>query len=212
MLEVSSRKSELALGDYPLELGDFLKGILKIPRNLQARLAVRHMDDPKETFETINEILEIPTNFAYDVRGFQRGISHDENQEPFRAKTFDPENFPPVNLEYFYKIVQYCKDRQIRLICYSPCFSPTRLLSENHGDEYAYFSQLTQQCQIPFYDLSYARKEYLDYTDEDFVDLEGHVMGALADRQSALLKKAADSDDPDQYFYPSYDEVMEKFE
>ena len=71
-----------------------------------------------------------------------------------------------------------------------------------------YYSDLCKKEGVEFYDMNYLKKEYLDRTDMDYVDLDGHMMGSLGDRQTRVLAKILSSDDPSSMFVDSYDVVL----
>jgi len=75
-------------------------------------------------------------------------------------------------------------------------------------DVHEYFAELCGEYGVPFYDLNYLKDEYLSRTDDDYVDLDGHMMGELADRQSAVLGQILISKDKKAFFYDNYDDVL----
>ena len=117
-------------------------------------------------------------------------------------------NIKSENLEAFRKIVVYCKDNDIELICVQSALPPYRLQNENMDEVHDYFIELCGKYDVPFYDLNYLKKEYLSRTDDDYVDLDGHMMGTLADRQSAVLGQILISENKDAFFYDNYSDVL----
>jgi len=85
---------------------------------------------------------------------------------------------------------------------------PYRLQNENMDEVHEYFTELCSEYQVPFYDLNYLKDEYLSRTDDDYVDLDGHMMGELADRQSAVLGQILISENKEAFFYDNYDDVL----
>ena len=64
------------------------------------------------------------------------------------------------------------------------------------------------EYNVPFYDLNYLKDEYLSRTDDDYVDLDGHMMGKLAERQSMVLGQILISDNKEVFFYDNFEDVM----
>lgn len=76
-------------------------------------------------------------------------------------------------------------------------------------DVHEYFIKLCDKYGVPFYDLNYLKSEYLSRTDDDYVDIDGHMMGELADKQSVVLSRLLLDNNKSRYFYDDYDEVLE---
>jgi hypothetical protein len=85
---------------------------------------------------------------------------------------------------------------------------PYRVQNENMDEVHEYFTELCSEYQVPFYDLNYLKNEFLSRTDDDYVDLDGHMMGELADRQSAVLGQILISENKEAFFYDNYDDVL----
>lgn len=113
------------------------------------------------------------------------------------------------NLEAFENIVDYCEKNNIELICVQSALPPSRLKNENMDDVHEYFIKLCDKYGVPFYYLNYLKSEYLSRTDDDYVDIDGHMMGELADKQSVVLSRLLLDNNKSLYFYDDYNEVLE---
>jgi hypothetical protein len=113
------------------------------------------------------------------------------------------------NIKAFNRIVKYCKSNDIELFCIQSALPPYRIENENLDDVHEYFTQLCKKYDTPFYDMTYLKQEYLNRTDDDYVDLDGHMLGELAERYSKVLGDVLIADDNEDYFYNDYDEVLE---
>ena len=96
----------------------------------------------------------------------------------------------------------------IELVCVQSALPPYRLQNENMDDAHEYFAELCGEYDVPFYDFNYLKDEYLSRTDDDYVDLDGHMMGELADRQSAVLGQILIAENKKEFFYDNYDDVL----
>lgn len=194
------------VGDYALSMDS----IRAISDNIRAKFILKNIDDNMEYINTFNDIFGYSLNYTYRGRGFRYGHSFYPVQINFVQ--FDSQNIPDIVIQYFDKIVQYCKKENIELIFFTPALSPLRLQNENHDVEHKYFSDLCAAREVPYYDMNYVKKEFLNYTSEEFVDDDGHMMGVLADRHSEIFKEIVNAEDSCIYFYNDYKDVLSKFQ
>lgn len=144
--------------------------------------------------------------YKYQGRGFRYGVK--KSNITWSNYTFNKNKIKSENLQCFYEIIEYCKDKNIELICVISALPPYRLKNENYDDVHEYFNRLSSENNIAFYDLNYIKKEYFPRTDSDYVDLDGHMMGETANRQSVILGKILLSESKDDFFYDNYSEVV----
>ena len=180
---------------------------VQIPQNLKCKLTKGYIFGNEESLREIYKVLKLD-NFEYIGRGFRYGQKYNYAEWP--EWDFREDEVLETNLSAFNKIVKYCSENSIELICVQSALPPFRLRLQNgHMDEaHEYYTKLCNDKGVPFYDLNYLKEEYLPRTDDDYVDMDGHMMGELADRQSAVLCEIINSDDPSAFFYDSYDEVL----
>ena len=181
--------------------------VRQIPRNLKCKLRKEYFTGGESAIHsTYSMIISAVGCYDYESRGFLRGIKKSETD--YVSKCFDESNIKQENVDAFKKIVEYCKDNDIELICVQSALPPYRLQNENMDEVHDYFTELCSEYQVPFYDLNYLKDEYLSRTDDDYVDLDGHMMGELADRQSAVLGQILISENKDAFFYDNYEDVL----
>ena len=150
------------------------------------RKLLRQLREESFMQNTYNSVVLGTTDrYKYLGRGFRYGLKKSGVEWP--KFDFSKGNIKQENIEAFKKIAEYCKDNDIELICVQSALPPYRLQNENMDEVHEYFTELCSEYQVPFYDLNYLKDEYLSRTDDDYVDLDGHMMGELADRQSAVL-------------------------
>ena len=178
----------------------------RIPQNLKCKLNTPYLTGDESSIKNTYSIIGINSNFEYIGRGFRYGLKKSGVEWP--SWDFNENNIKSENLEAFRKIVVYCKDNDIELICVQSALPPYRLQNENMDEVHDYFTELCGKYDVPFYDLNYLKKEYLSRTDDDYVDLDGHMMGTLADRQSAVLGQILISENKDAFFYDNYSDVL----
>ena len=183
------------------------ENIAKIPSCVSAKFDKDYRENNDNAMLAVNRYLKSDTAFTYEGRGFLYGVNRapDLGWEPFEFNgTIEQDN-----LDYLIRIKQYCDDNNIRLICTQSALNPYRLRIQNMGEIHDYFDNMLGSMGIEFYDFNYAKAEYLHRTDEDYVDMDGHMMGGVADRQSNLFVEVMKSENREQFFYNSYEEVLD---
>ena len=182
------------------------ENIEKIPNCVGAKFDKDYIENNDSAMNAVNKYLKSDTAFAYEGRGFLRGVDRapDLGWEDWEFKG----DVEQANIESLAQIKSYCDEHGIKLICVQSALIPSRLSTQNMGDVHDYFDNMLGSFGIEFYDFNYGKAEYLKRTDLDYVDADGHMMGDIADKQSRLLVEVLKSDNPKQYFYNSYDEVL----
>ena len=193
-----------AIADY-----NFCKdNIKKIPKNIECKFSREYITGEESFMQnTYNSVVLGTTDrYKYLGRGFRYGLKKSGVEWP--KFDFSKDNIKQENIDAFKKIVKYCKDNDIELVCVQSALPPYRLQNENMDDVHEYFAELCGEYGVPFYDLNYLKDEYLSRTDDDYVDLDGHMMGELADRQSAVFGQILISKNKKAFFYDNYDDVL----
>lgn len=202
-------KNILAKDNYNDTFADYSVDAAKvkqISQNMECKLNKAYLTGDESSIQNIYSIIGAAECYEYKGRGFRYGFKKMEVEWP--RWIFDENNIREENVEAFKKIVKYCKDNDIELVCVQSALPPYRLQNENMDEVHDYFTKLCSEYQVPFYDLNYLKDEYLSRTDDDYVDLDGHMMGELADRQSAVLGQILISENKDAFFYDNYDDVL----
>lgn len=130
------------------------------------------------------------------------------------ADTSDIENYKgPITEDYqyyFQKIVQYCQENDIELICFS--FPVTEYMMESIGNYDKYYVQAKQLCEeygISYYDFNLANPSILDMQDSDFRDTH-HLNGEGAEKFTKVFANFfAGKIEKEELFYESYAEKRE---
>ena len=182
------------VGGYSLSPGNFLR----IPKLLKDRHG--------KTIDDVRPEGSKQGSFVYKTNGFRWGFQH--SPQKWTPYAYNFANLKKQNIEAFKETAQYCKDNGIRLICLRTVLPPYLLLNESQKVQCDLFNALTDEMGVEFYDINLVRRDILAPMNKDFVDKGGHPLGQLADKQSALICDILKSDDPSQFFYKSYEEVL----
>ena len=177
----------------------------KIPYAVKAKCNLDYISNNKNAMNHVNEYLGTNNAFIYMGRGYYYGVNYVTNTNV--GWQYD-DSVQAENIEILDRIVEYCRENNIRLICTESALAPSLLNKIDLGKAHDEFGELLKQRGIDYVDFNYAKKEYLDRTDWDYVDLEEHEMGELSSRQSKLLCEILKSEDKVKYFYVTYDEVL----
>lgn len=202
-------KNILAKDNYNDTIADYnvsLSIVKRVPQNLSVKLTKAYIIGDDSSIQNTYSIIGAVGSFEYKGRGFRYGLKKSGIEWP--SWYFNKDDVKEENLEAFKKIVQYCKNNNIELICVQSALPPYRLQNENMDEVHEYFTELCGKYNVPFYDLNYLKEEYLSRTDDDYVDLDGHMMGELADRQSTVLGQILVSENKDAFFYDNYNDVL----
>lgn len=202
-------KNILAKDNYNVTFADYnlsASMVKRIPKNLKCKLNRAYLAGDESSIQNTYSIIGTEGSFEYKGRGFRYGLKKSGVDWP--SWDFVESNIKEENVEAFKKIVKYCKDNDIELVCVQSALPPYRLQNENMDEVHKYFTELCDKYSVPFYDLNYLKYEYLSRTDDDYVDLDGHMMGKLADRQSAVLGQILISENKEVFFYDNYDDVL----
>lgn len=202
-------KNVLVNDNYNDTFADYsfnVENIKKIPLNLKCKMNKNYWVGEDSFIDNIYNIMGLNDNFGYKGRGFRYGLKKSGIEWP--SWKFNNKNVKEENLEAFKIIVKYCVDNDIELVCVQSALPPSRLQNENMDEVHEYFLELCKNSNVPFYDLNYLKDEYLSRTDDDYVDLDGHMMGKLAQKQSEVLGQILISEDKEAFFYDNYEDVL----
>lgn len=150
-----------------------------IATNLQKRLSISYMNNEMSSVLTEGE------KTIYKGRGyFAAEKPIDTNFVPTK---WSDEKVKDGVVQGFLDMVDYCKKNEIELICVSSPLPTERVEAENYPAFHSYFTELAEENNIVFWDFNYIKDEYLTWSSEEFRDLDGHMLGILADRYSSVL-------------------------
>ena len=153
--------------------------IKKIPENLKKRLSSGYLNYEMDSVLTKEEKTQ------YQGRGYF------SVKKPLEVR-FTPTEWRDDKVKEgvllgFLDMVDYCKKNRIELICVSSPMPIERVEAENYPAFHEYFAKLAEENSIEFWDFNYIKDEYLVWNSEEFRDLDGHMLGILADKYSSIL-------------------------
>ena len=153
--------------------------IKNIPENFKKRLSAGYLN---------YEMDSVLTDFEKTI---YKGRGYFSVKEPievsFTPTEWNDEKVKTGSLDGFLDMVNYCKKNDIELICVSSPLPIERVEAENYPEFHNYFLELAEENDIVFWDFNYIKEEYLSWNSKEFRDLDGHMLGILADRYSSIL-------------------------
>lgn len=187
------------------------RNVAQIPGTAWVKLQPDYIMHSEKSIPLIMKALYLGEQYEYRGRGFRYGFAYSRSMnESFSFTKFKAKKVAGGNPEYFRKMAEFCRKKGIRLVCFISALPPYRLQNENENDAHDYFTSLCEKEGVEFYDLNYLKKDLLPRTDYDYVDLDGHMMGELAGRQTKVLCRILkDSRDAACMFAKSYQEVLD---
>lgn len=208
MRHLADENYNYALFPYTFDM----KTLKKAPAVVKSKLLLRDLP-PDERIRGIYSFLNISKNFGYMGRGFRYGHEKDPQADlAFEPMPFSPKAVDPSYIEAFEDIVRYCRREDIRLVCVISALPEKRLREENHAGAHAYFRDLCRTHGVDFYDMNLLLPHHLPRTADDYTDLDGHMMGPLARRQTAVLIKLERAHSHEAFFAQSLDEALISFD
>ena len=120
----------------------------------------------------------------------------------------------PYPEKYFRKLVKYCKDNNIDLVCVTSPITPSSKKRLGIEEAYRKLRLIFDELGVRYYDFNLCLQEVLETKDTDFIDKEGHMGGELAYRYSAVLAEVLEEDekktlDTSDYFYDTYEKMYQ---
>jgi hypothetical protein len=118
----------------------------------------------------------------------------------------------PYPEKYFRKLVKYCKQHDIDLVCVTSPITPTSMQRLGVDVAYGKLTKMFNEMDVPYYDCNRLRFDVLSRKDTDYIDKEGHMGGELAHKYSKVLAKVLKEHrdgtlNESQYFYDSYEQM-----
>lgn len=189
---------------YKLDSGT-LNQLGNLPEALRIKTDPRYREKSPEMLSIMND----PEEFGYGGDGFvyvKDGAGYLDGDYPFRQ--FSERKLSREAIEDFDRIVDFCRENGIELICLESALLPIRLQNENHGESHDWFAALCRSRNVAYYDMNYVDYALLPRGAEDYSDTDGHMAVHLARRQTGLLKQILQSEEPDRFFEPDYEAVL----
>ena len=188
------------------------ESVKRIPKTVKTRLNSDYIKKNDDAIKYINKLLGVGAHFDYIGKGFRKGKDRIYNEKSYKTTLFKKNKVDEHCLESFKKTVEYCKENDIELVCVNCAVSPYRIKTGNFYKIKEYFSKLCSDNGVKYLDMNFASQQYLPRSEKDYVDVDGHVMGDMADRQTKLICDILKNiNNKDKYFYENYNEVVDSF-
>lgn len=161
--------------------------------------------DPAVTY-TSTEWME-EKGFVYTDMEFPEGWIGKREPEPWLEESMNSKY-----VEYFYKIIDLCREKDIELIFVtSPSPKGSLLEVGNYEEINKYFTDIAKKENIDYYDLNLLRQEIMNLPDNMYYDtthVNGKGANIVSDVFSRILKeREAGAFEYDKYFYKDFTEA-----
>ena len=130
----------------------------------------------------------------------------------------NPMILEPESLEYLLKIVEYCKKHDIALTWIGCPISDFLLITNGNYDCFSeQIRELAEKYEVPYYDFSLCKREYLDVSRNEYWSDIGHLNTDGAGVFSPflgkfLLAQETGENTYDDCFYGSYEEKLREMQ
>lgn len=151
--------------------------------------------------------LDIPEGH-YGGRGFiSRDRVEGEDKGAFNNIPWDESKVQKKAADYFNRIAEFCRDRNIRLVVITTPVPQDTLdkFSGSYGEAHKYFTRLMGSYGLPYYDFNYMKPGLMDRSMKGYWDYDGHMDQVKAREYSAILGRflgglKTGETNPDEYF------------
>ena len=114
--------NEMLTQPFPNFIADYRlapRNASQIPGAAYVRLRPSYWHHGEETIPMIMKALYLGANYEYKGRGFRYGHSYSLHMDTlYKPVKFKPGKIVPENVEYFHKMVEFCRSKGIRLVCF----------------------------------------------------------------------------------------------
>lgn len=178
----------------------------KKSKDIWQNIEIKKTDDYKNY--DISAATGLETEGPYQGRGFFYRTKVTDKKGKLNPSPWSYDNLNPKVGQYYEKIVEYCRDNGIELICVSTPIPPSCVLSGPVKDANTFFKRLCDENGVRYIDGNLIKDNVLHVEDDDFCDWEGHMNGEIAEQFSEILTNLL-KEDNSEYFYGSYEECIE---
>jgi len=152
----------------------------------------------------------------YVGKGFYHRV-RGNNKGKFKKVSIDTNDLEQDAVNYFKRIVDFCKKKGARLVCITSPIMPASLNYGCYEEVHQYFTELCKQHQVEYYDFNYIKNSVFSFKNMDFVDYDGHMTGNCANRFSVVLanvvkKASGDAQFLKKNFYQDFKEYSSSFD
>lgn len=176
-------------------------------KTIKKYISVKQSDEYKNY--QIEGAVGLDTEGPYQGLGFFFRTKVTDKKGKLNPSPWTYNDLNPKVVKYFQKIVDYCKENDIELICVTTPIPPSSVATGAAEEANTYFKQLCSDNDVRYIDGNLIKNEILNVTDDDFSDWEGHMNGDLAERFSEILTRILLNSIDSDYAYADYSECIE---
>ncbi|MGN0328154.1 MAG: hypothetical protein ACI4D4_04150 [Lachnospira sp.] len=166
---------------------DYLGSVSKIPDNIKKKSSSAYKNYETECIDNKDG------GGPYIGKGFynRKALGPKDGMGVYKKVKFDKNKVASSNVSYFKKILKYCEEKDIRLVCIVSPITPVLVYDEEGEYEkvHEYFTKFFEDLGVEFYDFNYVKEDVLSVEKRHFVDYDGHMTGELADSYTRVLAK-----------------------
>ena len=167
-------------------------------RILLMRYTVEGMDDLKESKERIKDKLsegykaysfDAVTNknshHIYMGRGYWKGVQMSD--KTIEGSAWNKDLISIDAIRCVADMADYCKKEGIIMLAIHAPVPHERFTEEEHYSQKEYFEDMFGEYGVKYIDFNFIKEDFLTWNEDGYTDLEGHMMGKMADEYSKVL-------------------------
>lgn len=149
----------------------------------------------------------------YQKKGYVKSTRRmtDAAKSFMQTRVLDENAMGSETQSYLYKIIDYCKERDIPITLFISPTSDLDLISTVNYDNYIdQIRAIAEERDVPFYDFNLAKEEYLPIQYEEYYRDIGHLNCFGAEMFTSFFHEVVSRNESEneEYFYDSYAERM----
>lgn len=129
-----------------------------------------------------------------------------------QSKALEKNPLGETSEKYIYKIIDYCKKKNIGITLFCAPMDELLLISTEHYDNYIdQIREIAEEREIEFYDFNLAKEEYFPIHNGECFRNADHLNGTGADLFTSFFHVIVSGNPSDnvKFFYDSYEEKLQ---
>lgn len=150
----------------------------------------------------------------YQEKGFVKSTRRmtDSDKSFMQTRILDENPMGTETQKYLYKIINYCKEREIPITLFiSPTTDLDLISTENYDNYIDQVREIAEECDVPFYDFNLAKEEYFPIQYKECYRDVGHLNCFGTEMFTSFFHEVVSGEETEneKYFYDSYAERMQ---
>ena len=167
-------------------------------RIMLMRYTVEGMDDLKESKERMKDKLsERYREYSFDAvtnknshhiymgRGYWKGV--EMSDKTVEGSSWNKDLITTEAIKSVADMADYCDKKGITVLAVHAPVPHERFTEAEHNSQKEYFEDMFGDYGLKYIDFNFIKKDYLTWDENGYTDLEGHMMGKMADKYSEVL-------------------------